>query len=590
MSGQRSVGASGGWLCVFALAAVMLPSSGAAASSAQTGELRVTVIDDFAARTASFQYHLKTRDGDVRVSFSGDGPHHLSGRMVKVHGPSSVDGSIVANDVTLTGEDVASPSASTYDTTTAGRQRTTAVILLNFADRPVQTVSVERARGLVFGPRQSVNTYLFETSFGGQALQGALDPAAGDVFGWYTVPYTSTSTCSPSTWSAAARQMAAADGFAEAAYDKVITIMPKASCQFRGTAELPGKNSYITMDVATAADGFAEAAYDKVITIMPKASCQFRGTAELPGKNSYITMDVATAADEQQLLGTTIHEVGHTLGANHAGGMKCTRDGLAVPISANCTKDSYADPFDVMGFAFDARHFNNFHKAQLGLTADWNVITAPNGGTFTLAPIEKATAGLTTVRVPRTYDAAGTPTEYFYIESRTSYGFDSFSALDPVVNGASIRVAPHYDKQWVPHLVDATPSTSTFADAALAAGRSIDDPDGGLRISTVSVDAEGNLTVTVELMAPRAATNLRLTAKAKATSVPLTWTAPTTGQRVAKYDIYRDGTRVATSATTGYTDNTARPSTTYRYHVVAIGHTGLASPASTTLSVTTPRR
>ncbi|MEV4053981.1 discoidin domain-containing protein [Amycolatopsis sp. NPDC049688] len=74
---------------------------------------------------------------------------------------------------------------------------------------------------------------------------------------------------------------------------------------------------------------------------------------------------------------------------------------------------------------------------------------------------------------------------------------------------------------------------------------------------------------------------------ATATSVPLTWGAATDNVGVTGYDILRNGTAVATSATTSYTDTGLTPGTSYTYAVRARDAAGNTSPASTAITVKT---
>ncbi|WP_216216585.1 chitinase [Amycolatopsis aidingensis] len=64
----------------------------------------------------------------------------------------------------------------------------------------------------------------------------------------------------------------------------------------------------------------------------------------------------------------------------------------------------------------------------------------------------------------------------------------------------------------------------------------------------------------------------------------LSWSAP--GGTVTGYHVYRDGTRVASTGTTSYTDTGLRAETTYRYTVSAYNSAG-ESPRSAAVEVTT---
>jgi hypothetical protein len=72
---------------------------------------------------------------------------------------------------------------------------------------------------------------------------------------------------------------------------------------------------------------------------------------------------------------------------------------------------------------------------------------------------------------------------FYYLEyRRPQTPFDAFAPTDPVVNGVTIRVGADYGgtetSNTRPALLDTTPETTTFTDAALAAGRTFRDPSG----------------------------------------------------------------------------------------------------------------
>jgi len=81
--------------------------------------------------------------------------------------------------------------------------------------------------------------------------------------------------------------------------------------------------------------------------------------------------------------------------------------------------------------------------------------------------------------------------------------------------------------------------------------------------------------------------NLTATALSS-TQVQLSWTESADNVGVTAYDIYRDGTRIASSVPpAGYVDQTAQAKTTYTYAVVARDAAGNSSPASGPATVMT---
>lgn len=86
---------------------------------------------------------------------------------------------------------------------------------------------------------------------------------------------------------------------------------------------------------------------------------------------------------------------------------------------------------------------------------------------------------------------------------------------------------------------------------------------------------------------PTAPSNLTASALAW-NQVSLNWTAGTDNVGVAGYQIFRNGTQIATSLGTSYVDTTTQAQTAYTYSVKTVDGVGLTSGPSNTTSVTTP--
>jgi chitodextrinase len=107
----------------------------------------------------------------------------------------------------------------------------------------------------------------------------------------------------------------------------------------------------------------------------------------------------------------------------------------------------------------------------------------------------------------------------------------------------------------------------------------------GTTVDSGSLPCEGTTTDTT---APTQPQNLTAAAVSR-TQVQLSWDASTDNVGVTAYDIYRDGTLLASVAPpAGYLDESVQPGTSYSYTVVARDAAGNASPASDPASVTTP--
>jgi chitodextrinase len=190
---------------------------------------------------------------------------------------------------------------------------------------------------------------------------------------------------------------------------------------------------------------------------------------------------------------------------------------------------------------------------------------------------------------PRLLRVARNDGTYLNLELRQPWGtlFDNFSAADPVVNGVSIRIAPATTSIVQSKLVDANPSTTTFADAALAVGQTVVDPATGVSITTVSAGPLG-ATVSIQFVpdgqAPTGPSSLSATG-ASSSSVQLTWPIASDNVGVTGYRIYRNGTQVTQTTSLSYLDTGLAAQTTYRYEVRAYdaaGNLGMPASASAT--------
>ncbi|MEW9702947.1 carbohydrate binding domain-containing protein, partial [Paenibacillus sp. SI8] len=90
----------------------------------------------------------------------------------------------------------------------------------------------------------------------------------------------------------------------------------------------------------------------------------------------------------------------------------------------------------------------------------------------------------------------------------------------------------------------------------------------------------------IEQEKPTKPTNLASTGKTDST-VTLSWTASTDNVGVTGYEIWRDGVKVGTSATTSFTNSGLSASTTYSFTVKAFDASGNISDASDAVSVKT---
>jgi hypothetical protein len=223
-------------------------------------------------------------------------------------------------------------AATTTAAASSTGQRRVAVVLLNFTNDTSQPYTSSFAAGVAFTNTNSVAAYYSQTSWGQLKI-------AGDVFGWYTIPY-SNSGCAYSTWATAANAAASAAGVDLSAYDNVVYAFPSAS------------------------------------------SCSWAGLANMPGRSSWLNGSMAMSLD------TMAHELGHNFGTHHASELDCTQNGARVSLSPTCTTGEYGDPFSVMGMATRFEH-TNFSRGNFGWLQSSNTNTVTTSGDYSLVPIEK---------------------------------------------------------------------------------------------------------------------------------------------------------------------------------------------------------
>jgi fibronectin type 3 domain-containing protein len=350
----------------------------------------------------------------------------------------------------------------------------------------------------------------------------------GTVVGPYTLAATS-STCDYATWATQAR---AAAGAAINAYTNVMYLFPtESSCAWAGLGDLPGPETWI---------------------------------------NGYLQLRVLA------------HELGHNLGVHHANALSCSAGGVRSALAGICTSTEYGDPFSVMGSG-STRQFPAYHKAELGWITPAGVYTITATGTYRVSPDELATGSPQLLRIVRATDA-------LYIDYRQPFGtaFDNFAVGAPGTGGVLVRRAPKVFDQTQPALVDATPLTTSFADAALLPGTSLADPATGVTITTTAVSATA---ATVHVVFPGTAVAPSAPGAVTATTgggaVDVTWSAATDDGAIAHYRVFRNGITIAAPVGLAYHDPSPPSGSSLTYAVAAVDDQGLEgqTAAAAALSV-----
>jgi PKD domain/Gametolysin peptidase M11 len=244
----------------------------------------------------------------------------------------------------------------------------------------------------------------------------------GGVAGWYTLPMNKPTTCDIGQITSLANSAATAAGFPPSNYDFPVYVFPHIPCGWAGLAGVGGGGAWI---------------------------------------NQALSVYVTT------------HEIGHNYGVLHAHSLDCG----TVAIGPTCSRSEYGDPFDVMGGSL--RHMNAYFKYSLGWLTGSSVATQSLGTmTYTLSPLESSSG---TRAVQLTTTAGRT----YWLEFRQGIGFDAgLSTNANVSNGVLVHLGP--SAAGGADLLDMTPATSTFGDAALTVSNSFTDAAASMVVTVLS--------------------------------------------------------------------------------------------------------
>lgn len=139
--------------------------------------------------------------------------------------------------------------------------------------------------------------------------------------------------------------------------------------------------------------------------------------------------------------------------------------------------------------------------------------------------------------------------------------------------------------------VIANTTATTYSDTTTVANTSytytVEAKDAAGNVSVMSAAATVKTPSPADTTAPTVPSGLLATAVSE-TQVNLSWAPSTDNIAVAGYNIYRNGNKIATSATTSFGDGTATADTSYTYKVSAYDGQGNVSAQSAAASVKTP--
>jgi len=411
------------------------------------GTLAVLHADYFDQGSSAFIYEVHPPAGRPRRLHIGSLPASLEpGVKVRVHGRTEADGeSITPRQITVLGRPTGSEAVEAGMAKAATANRVL-VIMANFSNTAAPAFTAAQAQQVMTGNADSVANYFRETSYGQQVMNITVPP------GWVTMSMAAPASCGSSDWSAigtaaeaAARKLGAA--YDPATYNFVVYLFPGLpACGWIGLAYIGNPHK-----------------------------------AWINGVGAFRTNVVA-------------HEMGHNFGLLHAANLRCT----SVPIGGTCVASEYGDPFSAMGNQ-GSMHYNAVQKAKLAWIPATSVRTHAGGtATYTLNPLEVAGGSTYAVKIP-----TASSNRTYWLEFRQPLGFDAPLASLPN-NGVQIRVAAPFETPCSgcdsysddTELLDMTPSTASFSDAALVVGNTYRDSSFNVNVTVLSFTA-GALTVQV---------------------------------------------------------------------------------------------
>jgi hypothetical protein len=356
----------------------------------------------------------------LQLHFAGEAPELETGTFVRVHGVR-VDQAVAVDTATVEVAALKTVSGNPFGA------RPTAVLLVNFQDKPTQPYTLDYARNVVF---QTTSNFFYENSYGQTWL-------VGDVFGWYTLPLKSTD-CNSSAIASYAKSAATAAGVNISGYQHLIYAFPTNACSWWGLGTIGGNPS----------------------------GAWIKGSLQL------------------DVVG---HEMGHNFGLYHSHALDCGAD----VIGSSCTVSEYGDVFDIMGSRGHFNAFQKERLGWLDYGVSPPITTAAASGTYALEPYEVAGAGTKALKVLRSVDPKTGKREWYYVEYRRPIGFDGvLSGYASLPNGVALHTGNEASSNSS-NLLDLTPETASWGDSPLAFGKTYYDPAIGVTIAPIAGGTNG---------------------------------------------------------------------------------------------------
>lgn len=291
-----------------------------------------------------------------------------------------------------------------------------------------------------------------------------------------------------------------------------LLTMPQNKAYYAGSAG----------DMAILADGRAVAAaagynytnYDLDCVRFQGAGGSYGGMAYVGGRGCWM---------KSSSYGTLCHELGHNFGLWHANFWAATGDSAIGPGS----NSEYGDSYDVMGSSGGGilNHYNAYEKNRLGWLPTTNVSTITASGTYRIYRFDQPVLNASSIYALKVRKDADRD---YWLDYRRRIG-NSF-----LQNGVDLHWDPWASSNSGSHLLDATPGTSNGkTDAAVVVARTFSDPEAGIHITPLAVNATAPEYIDVAVnigafsgnRAPTATVGASATAVATSTAVNFTCSA-----------------------------------------------------------------
>ena len=380
----------------------------------------VEVLHEHGDRGNRYRHTLESPSGRFSLHFAGRLPDWLTGDRVRVRGVRVQKA--LALDASGDGN-VQMMGAALPDT--FGPQKVL-MLLVNFQDEPIQPYTVAAARSTLF---TTTSAFYQENSYGQTSL-------TGDVFGWFTIPMSSSTCSDASKLAGLARSAATAAGVDVSAYSRYVYAFPLSPCGWAGSGTIGGSPSHAWIN----------------------------GNASL------------------QIIG---HELGHNFGLYHSHAMDCG----TVVLGPSCVVGEYADLVDIMGtWTYHLNAFQKWRLGWLGYGASPPITTVQEGGDYAIDAYESPGTGPKALKIPR-----GTTGNWFYVEARRAIGFDSdLSTNTSVLNGVAIHQVSDSDPDSS-MLLDMNPAASRWLEFPLQVGQTFTDPYSSVTMTHLSSNSAGSV-------------------------------------------------------------------------------------------------